>query len=151
MKNNLSVSRRRAQGFTLIELMIVVAIVGILASVAYPSYTDYVRRSSLPDAFQGLSSAQIKMEQYYQDNRTYVSGATCGYLPPATKYFTFSCVTATASAYKIRATGVSTTVARNHVYTIDQANAKVTETFKGTTISAAPGNACWLTNSVSEC
>jgi len=152
MKPNPSVvSRRLAQGFTLIELMIVVAIVGILARIAYPSYVDYVRRGSLPDAFSGLSSAQIKMEQYYQDNRSYLNGATCGFVPPATKYFTFTCTTITASTYVITATGTSTTAANGHVYTINQAGAKVTTTFKGAAISAAPGNACWMAKSASEC
>lgn len=45
-------------GFTLIELMIVVAIVGILSAVAYPSYTEYVRRGHRADARAGLLQAQ---------------------------------------------------------------------------------------------
>lgn len=153
MKTNLSVcSRHLARGFTLIELMIVVAIVGILAAVAYPSYTDYIRRGSLSDAFSGLSGAQVKMEQYYQDNRSYMTaGNTCGFIPTATKYFTFTCPTITASTYVIRASGVTGTAAAGHVYTVNESNLKVTEWFKGAAVSTAPGTTCWLTKSTSEC
>ena len=58
-------------GFTLIEVMIVVAIIAILASIAIPSYRDYVLRGQLVDATNALSSFQARMERHFQDNRTY--------------------------------------------------------------------------------
>jgi type IV pilus assembly protein PilE len=128
--------------------MIVVAIIGILASVAYPAYTDYIRRGALPEAFSGLSNAQVRMEQLYQDNRTYGTGTNCAFLPTATKYFTFTCVSASATAFTIRATGQG--AAAGHVYTVDQSNAHVTETFKGASVSGA-GTSCWLSKSATEC
>lgn len=68
--------RRHIQGFTLIELMIGVAIIAILAAVAMPQYTDYVRRSRLADASTGLATMRAQMERHFQDNRTYAtSGA----------------------------------------------------------------------------
>lgn len=55
--------QRRQQGFTLIEVMIVVAIVGILSAIAYPSYTEYIRRGHRADARAGLLQAQQYLER----------------------------------------------------------------------------------------
>lgn len=54
---------RKESGFTLIELMIVVAVIGILSSIAYPSYTEYVRRGHRADARAGLLQAQLWLER----------------------------------------------------------------------------------------
>ncbi|MFZ7309148.1 type IV pilin protein [Comamonas jiangduensis] len=56
-------TRRYQQGFTLIELMIVVAVVGILSAIAYPSYTEYVQRGHRADARAGLLQAQLWLER----------------------------------------------------------------------------------------
>lgn len=55
--------KHKNQGFTLIELMIVVAVVGILSAIAYPSYTEYVRRGHRADARAGLLQAQLWLER----------------------------------------------------------------------------------------
>ncbi len=65
--------RRSTAGFTLIEVMITVAIVAILAAIALPSYRDYVLRGQLVDAHNGLAAMRANMERFYQDNRTYNS------------------------------------------------------------------------------
>lgn len=143
---------RRAVGFTLIEVMIVVAIIGILASIALPSYNDYVRRGLLPEAFNGLSDYQIKMEQYFQDNRNYGSAekgcapgaaSTWAKFPSTVKYFQIECETS-GQAFTLTATGVAGR-AGGHTYTIDQAGNRQTTNYKGTATSAA----CWLTSSTS--
>jgi type IV pilus assembly protein PilE len=121
------------RGFTLIELLVTVAIVAILAAIALPSYSDYVKRGKIPDATSALSNGRVTMEQWFQDNRTYV-GATC---PSSTTNFAIGCALA-ASTYTITATGAGSMT--GFTYTIDQTGAKAT--------TASPWNTnatCWVT------
>ena len=60
-------------GFTLIELMITVAILGIIASIAIPSYFEHVKRTARTEAITSLLDAANKQEQYFVDNREYTS------------------------------------------------------------------------------
>ena len=62
---------KRSRGFTLIELMITVAIVGILATIAYPSYQDYVRRAARADAQADLLELAQWMERRFTTNNNY--------------------------------------------------------------------------------
>ncbi|MFH1493337.1 MAG: type IV pilin protein [Pseudomonadota bacterium] len=133
----------QAKGFTLIEVMIVVAIIGILAAVAMPAYTDYVKRGKIQEATSMLADNRIKLEQYFQDNRTYVGAAlsTAG-----TKYFAYAfTVVPTATAYEITATGDTAQGMGGYEYTIDQSNAK-TSIADGTV-----GANCWLTKHGGSC
>lgn len=63
----------KKNGFTLIEVMITVAIVGILAAVAYPSYTEHVKKSARAEAITALVDAANKQEQFFVDNHDYTS------------------------------------------------------------------------------
>ena len=143
--------QRAGSGFTLIEMMIVIAVVAICAAVALPSYGDYLRRSQLPEAFTFLSDYRVKMEQYYQDNRNYGVSAQCAadpaanswnaFTPTGSKYFSFACETTTAAqGYKVTATG-SAGRAVGHAYTINQNGDRTTIKFK----AQATAQPCWLT------
>jgi type IV pilus assembly protein PilE len=58
-------------GFTLIELMVTVVVVAILAAIAVPSYTQYIRRANLVDAQQAMATAAVELEQIFADKRAY--------------------------------------------------------------------------------
>ncbi len=68
---------RNVRGFTLIELMIVVAVIGIIAAIAYPSYSGYVQKSRRTDAKAALTEAAHALEKYYTMNAKF-TGATLG-------------------------------------------------------------------------
>jgi prepilin-type N-terminal cleavage/methylation domain-containing protein len=64
---------KRSKGMTLIELMIAVAVVGILATIAYPSYQNQVRRSNRADAITALTAMANAQERFYLANNTYAA------------------------------------------------------------------------------
>jgi type IV pilus assembly protein PilE len=143
---------KQQHGFTLIELMIVVAVIGILAAIAIPAYRDYVTRAKITDATSILSNKRVQLEQYFQDNRTYA-----GVLPvlPATactadtttsQYFDFSCTTLTATTYVIQAAGKGDTA--GFTYTLNEQNARATTAVpSGWTANAS----CWVTRKGGTC
>ena len=82
MKNSI-LNNRAIQGFSLIELMIVVVIIGLISAVAYPSYSDHVTKSRRTDAQTVLMQASQFMERYYTENNRYDqdAGGTAVALP----------------------------------------------------------------------
>jgi type IV pilus assembly protein PilE len=143
--------RARTAGFTLIELMVTVAIAAILASVAIPMYRDYIIRSRIIDATSRLSDFRVRMEQFFMDNRTYAAGDACGVASPADSddaAFTISCAGATATAYTATATGKESKGMKNFIYTIVASGAKAT-TSVPSGWTAATG--CWTTRKDGSC
>jgi prepilin-type N-terminal cleavage/methylation domain-containing protein len=139
-------------GFTLIELMVTVAIVAILAAIAYPSYRNYVIRGQLVNATNGLAALQANMERFYQDNRTYVTvvGTTTFTSPctvaPASGPFTLSCTGAGApslTAYILTATGSGNTA--GFVFTVDNLNTQQTVVSTPAPSSWIGTFPCWIT------
>jgi type IV pilus assembly protein PilE len=136
----------RASGFTLIELMIALVVVAIITAVALPSYTDYVTRGKVPDATAGLATKQVEMEQYFQDNRTYVSAPACNSDTTRSKYFDFSCTGVAAGTYTLRAVGKDSMT--GFTYTVNQANAKATTAVPSGWATATD---CWVTKKGGVC
>ena len=141
---------RPAYGFTLIEVMITVAIIAILAAVALPAYRDYLTRSKLAEATSNLGSLRVRMEQHFQDNRTYVGGP-CTVTGSDVKYFTYACAAGepTATTFKIQATGVDAQGMQGFVLSIDHANTKRTEGVG--TGWTAPAGSCWVMRKGGDC
>jgi type IV pilus assembly protein PilE len=144
----------RSRGFTLIELMITVAVVGILGAIAYPSYTDYVRRSRISEATGDLSATRVRLEQFYQDNRHYGStAAACGVPLPneANKAFLYTCTwggTASNQSFLLRATGRAGGALEGYAFTLDNNNARQTTAFVG---AAGLPLACWISKRGDAC
>ena len=135
----------KQNGFTLVEVMMVVAIIGILAAIAVPQYQDFVTRGQLVEAHAGLGGFRVQMEQFYQDNRNYGGGA-CGVVtPPPYKYFTHNCVTTLAGqGYTATATG-STGRVVGFTFTINQLNQRQTTNAPATWGTAAMPANCFIT------
>jgi len=125
-----SIAKSPQQGFSLIELIVAIAIVGILTSLAVPSYRDSMRRGYVEEATALLASGRIAVEQYYLDNRTY-GGVPC---PAGSSHFTITCAS-TASTYTLTATG-SGSVA-GFVYTLNERDARTTDGSWGS-------GTCWI-------
>jgi type IV pilus assembly protein PilA len=74
---------KKQSGFTLIELMIVVAIIGILAAIAIPAYQDYTKRSHVSEGLNLAGAAKAAVAEYYASNGTWPSDNAAAGLSPA--------------------------------------------------------------------
>lgn len=125
-------------GFTLIELMIALAVLAILTAVALPSYNSYVRRAKIPVGLDALSAFATRMEQRYQDVGNYGSDDSCALsVPSGVANFTLECeLTDDGQGFTATATGSGP--ADDFSFTINASGARTT-TYKGSTLS------CWST------
>jgi type IV pilus assembly protein PilE len=158
------------KGFTLLELMITVAVIAILAGIALPSYSDYVTRSKFAEATGNLADLRVKMEQFYADNRRYSTtpgGGTCGIpgvpdgnTPTASdaRYFTYRCASGNPTGlgdqtFTLFADGVAAQGLNGLHFTANQANAKATVVDAATDMAnkGYAGAACWVRKKPSDC
>lgn len=107
---------QRAVGFTLIELMIALAVIAILAAIAYPSYQDSIRKGRRSEAFTEIARIQQAQEKHRANNPNYSSnvgsaglglnsgGVSASY---STTYYTFTLSAASATTYTVEAVAVA--------------------------------------------
>ena len=143
--------RNATRGFTIIEVLIAVAIIAILVAIALPSYQDYVLRGKITEATSTLTDLRLRAEKFYGDNRTYVGFNTA---TPGTKYFTYACDDGAGGAvsqnlFRCIATGVAAQGMNGFQYTVNQSNAR-TSTFTGLSGWNDSGT-CWVSKKGESC
>lgn len=140
--------KSKNQGFTLLELMIVVTIIGVLMAIAIPMYRNYVYRAYLTEAFDALSNYQIRMEQALSDNGNYGAGGVCSVATANTTHFNISCTLAgNGLSYTATAVANNTGGFTGYTYTINDQSARVTTAYPSAPTLPA---ACWLVH-IGDC
>lgn len=131
----------RQTGFTLIELMIVVAVLGTLAAIAYPSYTEYLVRSRRSAAESYLMDLAARQQEYQLNARRFATEDELGIDPPAdvSDFYSVTVPVSTQTTFRLQATPTGIQLARDTkcgTLTLNQAGVK-TESGTGTV------ETCW--------
>ena len=144
--------KKTARGFTLIEILVAITIIGILVAIALPNYRDYVLRGKITEATSTLSDLRLRAEKFYGDNRTYVG---FNQATPGTRYFTYACDDGTTgnpitqNAFRCVASGVASEGMTGFQYTINQSNTRTS------TFTSLPGwndsATCWVSKKGESC
>jgi len=133
-------------GFTLIEMLVVVSIIAVLASVSIPAYTDYVIRAKLPQAHAELAACQTRLEQRFQDTRSYV-GVACS----ATDDFSAPVIDATANTYTVTMSGKSGGQVASFSFTTNNFNVRSSTVATGGPAGWSGNTACWVRQKGGKC
>lgn len=115
-----------ARGFPLIEAMVIFAVIGSVAAIGALNYWRHAMRATLIEAGTALADYRTRMENFYQDNRTYAKGEACGStVPTNVENFSVQCAIV-AGGQRFTATATGAGSAAGVVYMIDQANVRST-------------------------
>lgn len=153
-------TRATCRGFTLIEMMIVVAVIGILTAIAYPSYVGYIQKSRRADAKNALLDLAARQERFFSINNTFADLATLGYTgvssgavavnSSGTSYYSLSVSVTAATSTALPTftatatpTGSQTNDTTCYAYRLNQLGTQTNLNSAGTAITATAANNCW--------
>lgn len=140
---------KHPQGFTLVELMFVVAIVAVLTAIALPAYNAYVMRGYMHTAQNALVAQANQLAQWAQDHETYVGGCAN---PVTVTNFTISCpasppaLSVATTTYSVQAVGYGP--AAGFTFTLDSAGNKATPSAPA---GWTPNATCWTRDQAGDC
>ena len=146
--NFIQSSARTSRGFTLIELMIVVVVIGVLAAIAYPSYMENVRKARRADAQAALVGMAAAMERYFVNTGATYAGAAAAVPGPATFYSGQVPLEGGRATYNLR---ITTLTATNYVLSAIPVNAQAGDRCGTLTLNTAGQQARTGTAPITDC
>lgn len=113
--NKCNLSRNHIIGMTLVEIMIVIAIIGLLSAIAYPAYTNHILKANRIAVLADIAKIQLELEQKYTTSysviaNSIVSGGTCSFCETQSDKYTLSLEDLTATSYTINAKAIGAQV-----------------------------------------